>query len=395
MINDPMRNPFFLRREITDPRSFYGRANLVRELLNMVASRQSCAVVGEESIGKSSLLAYLAAPKVQAAHDLDPETTLAARIDFLGLQSCSPRKLWTEILKELTHAARDRTEESRRILETASDGEKVSLRGLRRSLQTLRTRGFQVVLLCDVFEKAVKNPRLDRRVFGNLRSISENEGVAFVTTSRLSLLELDQYLDKEARQEESPFFNVFSEFSIGPFEDHEVAEMLAGSLAPTPIRFAHEDTEFLDHLAGRHPYFLQLTAYHIFDELESAGIGRTAAGRIRDPHHLGDTGLAEIRLKVWERVRRQAARLFRRQWQLSSQNERQTLIALAPASGEHPSMVGGKFAEHVKGLERRGLVLRDRNNNGSAPSYRLFSELLADWIRTNGIGEEPGSGNDT
>lgn len=385
-----MRNPFCNRSE-TEPRYFYGRGHLVRKLLGMVAGGQCCAVVGEESIGKSSLLAYLAAPEVQAAHHLDPERTLAVRIDFLGLQRCSPRKLWTRILRELASAGSD--EENLRIPETTSDREKVSFPALRRSLHKLRMQEYRVVLLCDVFEKAVKNPRLDRRVFGNLRSLAANEGVAVVTTSRLSLEELDQYLDKEARQEESPFFNIFEEFRIRPFEDHEVAEMLAGSLAATPIRFVREDIEFLNNLAGRHPYFLQLAAYHLYDELERAGTGQSAAGRFRTPHHLGAGRLAEIRIKVRERVRRQAARLFRRQWQFSSKDERQTLIALATTSGKHPSMAAGAFHDQVERLERRGLVVRDPNR--SARSWRLFSELLADWIRTNVPGEELGSGNES
>ncbi|MCP4546686.1 MAG: hypothetical protein GY835_09515 [bacterium] len=99
-----MRNPFCLRSVITESLFFYGRGYLVRKLLDLVANGEYCALVGCQ-MGKSSLFAYLADRKVQAAHFVDPERILAARIDFGGQQPWS-QGLWIEILRALALAAK-------------------------------------------------------------------------------------------------------------------------------------------------------------------------------------------------------------------------------------------------------------------------------------------------
>ncbi|MCP4546688.1 MAG: hypothetical protein GY835_09525 [bacterium] len=388
-----MRNPFCIRSKIADPHSFYGHGDLVRKLLDMVASGQCCAVVGERHMGKSSLLAYLADRKVQAAHNVDPGRTLAARIDFGGLQNCSPQELWIEILRSLALAAKDN--DIRRLLDRTADREELTFSDFRRALGKVSSWGIRMVLLFDHFKFAVKNPQLDERIFGALRFLTGDTRVTFVTASRLNLLELDQYRVEKVRQKvlDSPFFNIFAEFSIGPLKDCEVAEMLAGSLDEKSVRFAREDVAFLDCIAGRHPYFLQLAAYHLYDELERAGLRRSAAGRSKSLHPPSPTDIVEIRRTVRDHVRQEGARIFLNQWKHSSKVEQQILVALATTPGELPALAGDALNHHLERLERRGLVRRD--GNGSAPSCRLFSELLADWIRTNGTGKEPGSGNDS
>ena len=373
-----VRNPFFHRQAIADPTCFYGRGRLVRSLLEMVASSQSCALVGERRLGKSSLLGYLAEPRVLQAHGLDPRRTLVALFDFLAFQSYSPAELWLEILEMLEIAAED--EEARRILETTARQDEVTFAVFRRALRTLKRRGFRVVLLCDEFELAVQNPKFDLSFFGALRSLAGSEGVVFVTASRLSLLELEQYRGEEVRQKVlgSPFFNIFAEFSVGPFEDFEVAELLAGSLDASTIRFDLEGVRFLDSVAGRHPYFLQLAAYHLYAALESAGAARS-------------TGGDELLARVRDRVDREAAKIFRNQWQHSRAAERRALAALAVA--EHRSgdvevppkgAAGALDVRVLERLERRGLVrLLEPAAPESRRRVRLFCGLLAEWIQAN------------
>ncbi len=377
-----MRNPFYHRQAVVDPRCFYGRGEVVRELLEMVGSGESCAIVGERRIGKSSLLAYVADPKVQSTHGLDTERTLVAELDFLVLYACSPRELQIEILRSLALAARD--EEVQRLLEGTAELGELTFTDFRRALEKLKSRGCRVVLLCDEFELAVQNPQLDERYFGALRGLAQGAGVVFVTTSRLSLGELEQYCGDDARRKVlgSPFFNIFSEFSIGPFEDFEVVAMLTGSLADTPIRFEHEDTDLLDQIAGRHPYFLQLAAYHLYAELKRAGLGQSAATP-------GQKRLAKCRQSVSEEVGREAARFFRNQWKHSCDAERRTVVALAGVAGGHRLLARTTLDQRkLPRLRQRGLVRKEGND--SSPRWRLFSVLFADWIRDNVRPDEPG-----
>ncbi len=401
-----MRNPFYHRQGITDPCCFYGRGALVRSLFEMIDSGQSCAVVGERRIGKSSLLAYLAGAPVQAGHGIDVERTLSAALDFLALHTCSPAELWLEILETLELETDD--PQAQQILQRAARRPEPTFSAFRRAMRKLKRRGYRVVLLCDEFELAVQNPQFDAAFFGALRSLAGGEGVVFVTASRSSLLELGQYREEAVRQKVlgSPFFNIFAEFTVGPFADYEVAEMLAGSLDETPIRLYRDEVAFLDRIAGRHPYFLQLAAYHLFEELQRAGLGRPSSGSS------GTLTLAEIdrrgrkcRAEVREQVRRESAKIFRNQWQHSSEDERRALAHLAakeeqetsgpgpggPEPGGQAPRPGPLDGRTVARLERRGLVKEERRrSSGPYRSYRdttrgsrrfrLFSELLREWI---------------
>jgi len=174
-----MRNPFYHRQGITDPQCFFGRGALVRSLFEMIDSGQSCAVVGERRIGKSSLLAYLADPSVQATHGLDPVHTLTAVLDFMALHTYSPGELWLEILESLELGTEDT--KARSILERATRRSEISFSGFRRAMRKLKRGGFRIVLLCDEFELAVQNPQFDGQFFGALRSLAGGEGMVFIT----------------------------------------------------------------------------------------------------------------------------------------------------------------------------------------------------------------------
>ena len=379
-----MRNPFFHRQGITDADHFFGRGSLVRSLFEMIASGQCCAVLGERRIGKSSLLAYLADPRVQAAHQLDPERTLTVVLDFLALHTCSPAELWLEILEVLELETED--PKAWQILERVPRDENLSFGTFRRAMRKLKRRGFRVVLLCDEFELAIQNPQFDERFFGALRSLAGSEGVVFVTASRLSLLELGQYREEEVRQKVlgSPFFNIFAEFVVGPFRDYELAEMLSVSLDTTPIRFDRSGIDFLDRLGGRHPYFLQLSAYHLYEELRRAGLGRPTQTTALSSDELRSR-LRSCQRAVREKVRRESAKIFRNQWQHSSDIEREMLATLVDEENG-----GSVDARIIAQLERRGLVMeaasssprqrRLQDTTRSSRRFRLFSELLKTWI---------------
>lgn len=367
------RNPFYHRRGITDPRYFYGRSGMVRGIIDMIASGQSCAIVGERRIGKSSLLAYLGHPEIQKIYGLVPAKTLAPVVDFLGLHSATPEELWRELLEALETTASD--EETRNTLAKTLVSDEISFTSFRRTLKSLRRRGIRVALLCDEFELAVQNPKLDQGFFGALRSLAGHAGVVFVTATRLNLLELEQYKSDELRQKVlgSPFFNIFAEFRLGPFEKHEAAELLACALEQTSMRFDRNDVSWLIRMAGYQPYFLQLAAYHLYDYYErqkrSSGQNLTPVDDYKEPTNV---------------LRDEAAKIFRNQWQHSDEDQRRALAALAVMAQ------GGKARQRFENrvlqrLERRALALRivvvDSAPEGSGlRHYQIFSELFAEWI---------------
>lgn len=355
------RNPFFHRQAITRPEHFFGRGELLRQVTEMIHGGQSCALVGERRIGKSSLLVCLADARTHQSFSGEPATLLPISLDFLGFREIGATDLWFEIYEALAEAGGVRP-----------DGEP-SFTSVRRLLRALTREGARIVLLCDEFELAVENPHLDESFFGALRSLAASAGVAFVTASRLSLLELEQYRDEQVRRKVlgSPFFNIFAEFPVGPFEGVEVAELLEGSLRGLSVRFGTADVLLLDRLAGRHPYFLQVAAYHLFEHL--------AQTQSRER--------ARIHADVTERLRRESAQVFRNFWRHSPPSERRALTRLAGMADDSSFVAPGgerseRNAEQVMShLELRGLVRRDGGD-------RLFSPLLGDWLRERAAAEE-------
>ncbi|MEM8959860.1 MAG: ATP-binding protein [Acidobacteriota bacterium] len=348
MIDAP--NPFAQRQGIRDAGLFYGRAELTRVILELAASGQSCAVRGERRIGKTSFLAYVRDPRVLAAHGLDASRTACVEIDFLAFGSATPNEVWREILDALYHVVDEAPLTQRIDRVRASDP--ITFAEVRRVLNALTMAAWRLVILCDELEWAVQNPALDLSFFGALRSLASGQGVVFITASRYGLLELDRAGGGDARREilASPFFNIFAERDIGAFEAHEVAALLAGQLEGTQVRFDASDIDVIERSGGRHPYFVQLLAYHLYDA-HRAGID--------DP----------LQRAAWARGRAtpEAAKVFQNFWSHSSDRERGVLEVLATGS----SLVDGQALAE---LERRALVRRHHDH------ATVFSDLFSAWI---------------
>src|SRR5258708_2971674 len=90
-------NPFIYGRPIVDPSKFFGRRGEVRRLLECLHNGYEMVVIGENRIGKTSLLNYVATSTVHKEHDL-----LHVRIELqLINEHTSAEQLWLHILQEL------------------------------------------------------------------------------------------------------------------------------------------------------------------------------------------------------------------------------------------------------------------------------------------------------
>jgi hypothetical protein len=64
-----MLNPFTIRGTLQNPAEFIGRGTEINDIITRLRSMQSCSVVGERRIGKSSLLYHLAQTGVARVGD--------------------------------------------------------------------------------------------------------------------------------------------------------------------------------------------------------------------------------------------------------------------------------------------------------------------------------------
>jgi len=140
-------NPFTERGIIRDPKRFFGRKHELRQIFERLAAMQSVSIVGERRIGKSSLLAVIAAT--------------------------GPDRLGQE--HEFHYIDLERVESTEDFIARALDAlhtEGETIRDLERAIQ-----GRKVVLCLDEFEQSGE---FSKEFFGALRSLASTGHLALV-----------------------------------------------------------------------------------------------------------------------------------------------------------------------------------------------------------------------
>jgi len=224
-------NPFFTSGRIPDPHLFFGRERLVREIKTELSKRSSLSLAGASQIGKSSLLYYLYVTRAAWL----PEVT----IEYVDLQ---------RILDE-----RDFCETVLRHLGEMGD----SLRDLKRVLENR-----SVILFFDEVERLAE-PDFNPRLHDLLRSLSqEKEKLALCLATQRPL---EEVFPARASSGVSPFHNIFTRKTLGPFTEAEARDFLAARLSGTGIVFDATEVERLWVESLGHPAQLQRLAKELFE----------------------------------------------------------------------------------------------------------------------------------
>lgn len=203
-------NPFTVRGAIQNPDHFIGRKAELDHILTRLLSMQSCSVVGERRIGKSSLLYHLfQTGNKRLAND-------SFRFVYIELADASSHTV-VDFLKNVLYelqlpddAINDENKPNRNLV--AFD----------REIRSLVDQGVQVVLCLDEFEALFLNPaEFNDGFFNHLRSMVNMRRLAVVTASR-------EPLEVYAVQEKltSPFFNLLTIQELGDFTEEDVATFL-------------------------------------------------------------------------------------------------------------------------------------------------------------------------
>jgi hypothetical protein len=225
-------NPFFTSGRINEPALFFGRQRVIREIYSELRKGCNVSVVGESQIGKSSLLYYI----YRNSGVWQQDDGLAEFIDLQGVL--------------------DETDFCETVLQKL--GEKGStLRDLKRSLA-----GRKLVLLLDEAERLAEedfNPRLHDL----LRSLAQEPHFALCLVSRRTL---EEVFPARTPGGVSPFHNIFTVKTLGPFTEAEAREFLAARLANTGVSFAEYEIERLLAESRCHPARLQALARALFAE---------------------------------------------------------------------------------------------------------------------------------
>jgi hypothetical protein len=363
-----MRNPFTYGNPITDPTRFVGRRREVDQvhsrLLN--AEFESSSVVGERRIGKTSLLLYLAHPRVTQAAGFLAERYVFVYVD---LQILGPGRTPTDFWRRVLGAVRRRVadDELRAWIDETRREPSIDAFLLDDVFGRVDDLDLHIVLLLDEFERVTQNASFDIDFFSGLRSMAIHHNLALITSSRRELVELTH--SKEVQ--DSPFFNIFANVNLRPFCEDESLALIQKYLAESDTRFDKGDIDFALWLAGPHPYFLQMACSLLYQAYQGyPGEAETQARR----RHLN------------REFREEAGPMYSDYWHHTPYDQRELLAICARHHREQVTVgctleelettYGG--AERVlMALEKRGLVLVQE---GPEVRYRLFSPAFGAWV---------------
>ena len=229
--NIAAKHPFHPHGRIHEPALFFDRERLVREIRSELSKRSSVSLVGESQIGKSSLLYYLYATRA--------EWLPAVAVEYIDLQRVfSEADFCKAVLKRI-----------------GVEGD--SLQGLRDALETR-----EVILLLDEVER-IAEADFSPRLHDLLRSLTQEKNFALcVATQR----PLEEVFPPRAPNGLSPFHNVFTRKTLGPFTEADARRFLATTLAPTGVTFGARDIDRLVRDSQCHPAQLQRLAKELYDQ---------------------------------------------------------------------------------------------------------------------------------
>ncbi len=357
-------NPFTFGNPIKDPTRFYGRTADIRQIINRLLSsaHESTSVIGERRIGKTSLLYHLANPESSTKLGLTPDKFCLVYVDFQGLTDITPTRFWQRVLKKMARSVCD--ESLKPSIEKLLEQNDFDLFDLEDLFQESQDKGLTIVLLMDEFEYVTENPNFKSDFFGGLRALAIHHGVALIPATRRELVDLCHSDEIKG----SPFFNIFANVVLRPFNRSEVNVLLEGYTQNNELALMPQEKDFIWELAGGYPIFVQMAGHYLLD------------GRAQ-----GLSGDALTKFAV-SSLDQQAEAHYTYLWSHCSESEKITLLILLtlgmqkPTKKTIPNMdnltrLRARAPQDLVALGKRGMVVE------SDDRYRLFSPSFERWIR--------------
>jgi serine/threonine-protein kinase len=235
---------------ICNPSDFIGHAGLIRRIFSRIGAErpQSVAVIGGKKSGKTSLLTYLADTSVRERCLEEPQRFVFAHESADSEMSRDPEGFLSGL---------------ERLLPSVPDGFDNRYERLRHAIEALHTEGRRFVILLDDFHLITRNQRFPLEFFSFLRSLANNYNLAYVTTSFLELQKLCAIKDVQ----ESPFFNIFTNLSLGMLGDGESVDILHRSMG-----LADGLSSRVAAWCGGSPYVLKKSAARLSREKSPEGL---------------------------------------------------------------------------------------------------------------------------
>ncbi len=254
-------NPFIDLRPAT-PETFVGRESILELVFAQTfgSTRLHIAVDGPMGIGKTSLLTYIADPKVAMQRQLNPEEYILCMIDFRTLDNYTTTSFCKSVLREVSRVIRNE------LVTTLMEREEIDLIDLEGLLNELQEHNKTLILLLDEFDCAIQtetpsSERKTRRFLSRfLHLLKPHANIGVITASEQPLQELTNQLIRG-----TPFFTAFSPRRLRGFSEDEADEFIDRNLAYTDITFSPDERKRIYQYTKGHPARLKVAAAALFE----------------------------------------------------------------------------------------------------------------------------------
>ncbi len=245
-------NPYLNRNMIRDKKFFYGRRKEVMTIFSRIGSTrpQSVSIVGERRIGKSSLLYFINDSGNRLSYLDESASYIFQFMDFQEKRRGTADEFFSSLFDQLSQEAGQKLGE---LPEPGYDG-------FKQVCERIDAQGMKLIMLFDEFEAITKNRNFEPEFFAFLRSLANNYNVAYVTSSVKNLQEMCH--NREIS--DSPFFNIFSNLNLGPFNPKEARKFVDEPSREYGIPL-EENFETIVELGGHFPFYMAIACSILFD----------------------------------------------------------------------------------------------------------------------------------
>lgn len=324
----PGKNPYHAGRIVTEKAMFFGREEERQQVRVRLQNNGSVSIVGMRRIGTSSLLYYL-------SHHEELAETGQRLFAYLNL-----RESRYHTLPGLLNGA---LSQWTAVLEQEDVPPINGLADFCDAIERLTKQGYHLVLCLDAFAQLTKRPeQFDETLLACWQALGSSGQLVFLTSSHQPIPDL---LKQGGLN--SSFGDLFMQIDLGLLDEISALALVREPAQQNGINFPTTAVDELLLLGGTHPFFLQMAAHHLVNQLQLGGY--QAAQLKQDFLH-------------------EAEPYWRRLWEELLPLQQKLLAEVMQP--DPPLVIKRQFRQ----LERRG-VLREE-----AGVYQPFSAAFGAWL---------------
>jgi serine/threonine-protein kinase len=344
----------------------------------------SVAVSGEPRMGKTSLLRAVADIGSSEGWARPGTRTAFVYVDCQSISRFTPTRFWQRVLTLLARALSDGKTDPKLLaaIQGLAGKERIDATEFETILHALQQQRVVLVLLLDEFEWVIKRDLKSlpatRNFLSGLRALINHSPdiLSLIIASQQPLNVLCQGV---ANGEGSPFYNNFVFRRLHPLDAPEVGELIERRLAGSGVSFTPQDRQYIEQVAGTHPFLTQLACALIFN---ARGLGTPVEYEV-----------------IGARFEEEARHHFGQIWELSSPEQRTVLLliawrwwarrlGLAEASNDRAYWgLLRRYERDVITVVERGLVTNEEDD--PRPVSSVFAWWIINTVRTGYVALVP------